>query len=120
FRIPEPFWDAVRQSWQSAEPSLYSRLDLAYDGQSPAKPYGNNADTPTSLYETGFWQWLWLEDNLRDGRLKQGADQFNSLQEKLIERFAELARQNPDWMLHLSCCKGSEIGRASCRERVQI
>ncbi len=113
FRIPEPFWDAVRQSWQNAEPSLYSRLDLAYDGQSPAKLYENNADTPTSLYETGFWQWLWLEDNLRDGRLKQGADQFNSLQEKLIERFAELARQKPDWMLHLSCSKGSDEDRGT-------
>ena len=45
-------------------PSLYSRMDLAYNGSGPAKLYENNADTPTSLYETGFWQWLWLEDKI--------------------------------------------------------
>lgn len=64
FKIPQAHWDLVRDSWQSREPSLYSRLDFVYDGKNPAKLLENNADTPTSLYETGFWQWLWLENNV--------------------------------------------------------
>ncbi len=60
FRIPEQHWDLVRNSWQERAPSLYSRLDLVYNGRGPAKLLENNADTPTSLYESGFWQWLWI------------------------------------------------------------
>lgn len=62
FQIPESMWQNVFDSWKNNDPSLYSRLDFAYDGKGHAKLYENNADTPTSLYETGFWQWLWLED----------------------------------------------------------
>ena len=32
FRIPKHTWGFVRQSWQTQQPSLYSRLDLAWDG----------------------------------------------------------------------------------------
>jgi len=62
FQIPPLFWQSVADSWRNKDPSLYSRLDFAYSGQGPAKLYENNADTPTSLYESGFWQWLWLEE----------------------------------------------------------
>lgn len=31
FRIPKHTWGFVRQSWQTQQPSLYSRLDLAWD-----------------------------------------------------------------------------------------
>jgi glutathionylspermidine synthase len=51
-----------------------------------------NADTPTALYEAAVFQWAWLEDQLATGALPQGADQFNSLHDKLIARFAEIAR----------------------------
>ena len=60
FQIPEGFWQPITDSWKNRDPSLYSRLDFSYDGSGPAKLYENNADTPTSLYESGFWQWLWL------------------------------------------------------------
>lgn len=113
FCIPEPHWALVRESWQRQDPSLYSRLDFAYDGQSPAKLYENNADTPTSLYETGFWQWLWLEDQVNAGRLPRQADQFNSLQERLVNRFRELRAANPGQRLHLSCCQGTEEDRGT-------
>ena len=33
-----------------------------YDGQGPAKLLEYNADTPTSVFETGVFQWVWLED----------------------------------------------------------
>ncbi|UTV29490.1 glutathionylspermidine synthase family protein [Photobacterium atrarenae] len=113
FQIPEPLWQPVLDSWKSREPSLYSRLDFAYDGNGPAKLYENNADTPTSLYETGFWQWLWLEDMVNSGAIRRDADQFNLLQELLMSRFQELARQQPGQTLHFACCKDTEEDRGT-------
>ncbi len=52
----------IAASWKRGDPSLYGRFDLSYDGQGPAKLLEYNADTPTSLYETGVFQWMWLED----------------------------------------------------------
>ena len=89
--IPAAFRGYVRESWENGEPHLYGRLDLAYDGHGPAKLYEFNYDTPTSLYEAAFFQWLWLEEQLERGALAAGTDQFNSLQEALIEAFAYLA-----------------------------
>lgn len=113
FKIPESHWDLIRHSWLAADKSLYSRLDLAYDGISPAKLLENNADTPTSLYETGFWQWLWLEDKVNAGELMRQSDQFNSLQEKLVARFFELHQHHADEVLHFACCKDSEEDRGT-------
>lgn len=89
--IPETAWDAIRTSWRRGDPSLYGRLDLAYGGTGPAKLLEYNADTPTALYETGVFQWLWLEESLRGGRLPPGADQYNAVHERLIERFRAVA-----------------------------
>ncbi|ACY57481.1 hypothetical protein YPD4_0572 [Yersinia pestis D106004] len=105
-RIPKHCWEFVRHSWRSNQPSLYSRLDLAYDGKNPAKLLENNADTPTSLYEAAFFQWLWLEDQISAGNLSTDSDQYNSLQEKLIERFVELRDNHGFSLLHLACCSG--------------
>ncbi|TCL34236.1 glutathionylspermidine synthase-like protein [Azotobacter chroococcum] len=54
-----------------------------------------NYDTPTALYEAAFFQWLWLEQLRLSGELPAAADQFNSIQECLFERFAGLAVQQP-------------------------
>ncbi|WP_250461049.1 glutathionylspermidine synthase family protein [Microbulbifer litoralis] len=113
FRIPESHWDFVRTSWENGDPSLYSRLDFAYSGKGPAKLYENNADTPTSLYETGFWQWLWLQDNVDRRALPLQADQFNSLQEKLVNRFRDLQFLTPGRVLHFACCKDTEEDRGT-------
>lgn len=113
FQLPKTQWDYIRRSWLNNEPSLYSRLDFSYNGKQPAKLYENNADTPTSLYETGFWQWLWLENQVDASVLHRGSDQFNSLQEKLIERLMELAQQRPDEVLHFSCCQDTEEDRGT-------
>lgn len=113
FCIPRAQWDFVRQSWLNGDPSLYSRLDFAYDGKGPAKLYENNADTPTSVYETGFWQWLWLQDNVDSGKLHHSADQFNSLQEKLVNRFRDLQYLTPDRTLHFASCRESEEDRGT-------
>ena len=85
--IPEGLRDYVADSWKRGEPSLYGRFDFAYDGRGPAKLYEYNADTPTSVFETAVFQWLWLEDRIADGTLPAEADQFNSLHEKLVARF---------------------------------
>lgn len=93
--IPEKFWDFVADSWRNKAPSLYGRLDLVYDGTGPAKLLELNYDTPTSLFETGFFQWVWLEDQIMRGKMPQGADQFNSLQDQLEAAFANLPLANP-------------------------
>ena len=85
--IPEKLRDYVADSWKRGDPSLYGRFDFAYDGKGPAKLYEYNADTPTSIYESAVFQWLWLEDRIADGSIPAGADQFNSLHEKLVARF---------------------------------
>ncbi|WP_337185907.1 glutathionylspermidine synthase family protein [Phenylobacterium sp.] len=85
--IPEGSRDDVADSWLRRDPSLYGRFDFAYDGAGPAKLFEYNADTPTSIYETGTFQWIWLEDMIALGALSPDADQFNSLHEKLEQRF---------------------------------
>ncbi len=113
FAIPEQHWALIRQSWDNGDPSLYSRLDFAYNGNGHAKLYENNADTPTSIYETGFWQWMWLENKVDSRAISRRADQFNSLQEKLVNRFIELAVLTPDRVLHFACCKDTEEDRGT-------
>ncbi|HEV7438620.1 MAG TPA: glutathionylspermidine synthase family protein, partial [Methylobacterium sp.] len=90
-RLPEHAWDLVRTSWRRGDPSLYGRLDLSYGGTGPAKLLEYNADTPTALYETAAFQWIWLEEMLAAGRLGPGTDQFNAVHERLIARFREIA-----------------------------
>lgn len=73
----------IRETWVSEPPALYGRLDLAYDGRE-IKLLEYNADTPTALVEAAVTQWYWLEDCFK------GADQFNSLHEKLIAKWKDL------------------------------
>lgn len=88
--IPAESRDDVQDSWVNRAPSLYGRFDFAYDGTGPAKLYEYNADTPTSIYESAAFQWVWLEDMIAAGKLPADADQFNSLHEKLEQRFRTL------------------------------
>ena len=113
FQIPRHTWDFVRQSWKTNQPSLYSRLDFAYDGKGPIKLLENNADTPTSLYESAFFQWIWLEDQIAAGKLPENADQFNGIQELLIERFTELKEKFGFSLLHMTCCRDTEEDRGT-------
>jgi glutathionylspermidine synthase len=98
--IPDAMRDAIAHSWTSGAPSLYGRFDLAYDGNGPAKLLEFNADTPTSIYETAYFQWLWLENMIEAGKLPAGSDQFNRLHEALVERFAQIL--TPGSLLHFS------------------
>jgi glutathionylspermidine synthase len=93
--IPRDFWSYVWNSWNKGQPHLYGRMDLVYNGSGPAKLLELNYDTPTSLFETGFFQWVWLEDQINAGVLPAQADQFNSLQDKLEQAFRELNLAQP-------------------------
>lgn len=93
--IPRDYWSYVWNSWNDREPHLYGRMDFAYHGAGPAKLLELNYDTPTSLFEAGFFQWVWLEEQMQAGLLPAEADQFNSLQDKLEQAFQELLLPNP-------------------------
>lgn len=93
--IPDEFHAAVRESWHRRDLDLYGRFDLAYDGNGPAKMLEFNADTPTSLYEAAVFQWNWLEDMRRRGKLAETDDQYNSIHERLIEAFAHIGKRSP-------------------------
>ncbi|HZX77913.1 glutathionylspermidine synthase family protein [Lysobacter sp.] len=86
----------VEASWRNGERALYGRMDLAYDGRGEPKLLEYNADTPTSLFEASIVQWHWLEDT------RAGADQFNLIHEKLVERWAELLPH--DAVVHFAGC----------------
>lgn len=108
-RIPRFFWDYVRESWLRKDSHLYGRMDFSYDGQSPAKFYEYNADTPTSLYESAFFQWLWLEQMVEEKKLPPEIDQFNIIQEMLIEALVLLKKQKmAGEPLYFSCSQDSE------------
>jgi glutathionylspermidine synthase len=89
FHIPEPFHALVERSWKARAPSLYGRFDLSWDGTGAPKMLEYNADTPTALLEASVVQWFWLQD------VFPGHDQFNSIHEKLIERWKALRAALP-------------------------
>lgn len=93
-RIPEAFWPLILSSWRRKDASLYGRLDLSYGGSGPAKLLEYNADTPTSIFETAVFQWTWLEQGMERHLLPAGADQFNSLHERLIEAWKKIGARD--------------------------
>jgi len=109
--IPRAMWDVIADSWRGGDMSLYGRFDFAYDGSGPAKMLEFNADTPTSIYETAFFQWGWLEDMIASGSLPEGTDQFNRLHEALIERFGQILIKGS--LLHFSAAADHIEDRAT-------
>ncbi|MEI7950015.1 MAG: glutathionylspermidine synthase family protein [Gammaproteobacteria bacterium] len=109
--IAASHWDYLAASWPG-QPQLYGRMDLCYDGLTTPKLLELNYDTPTSVFESGFFQWIWLEDQIENGLLPATADQFNSLQEKLIEAFKALALPQP---FYFSSVEASSEDRGNVR-----
>ena len=103
-RIPRHAWAPIAESWHRRDPSLYGRFDFAYDGREPPKLLEYNADTPTSLYEAAVVQWDWLETMIERGHLPAEADQFNSLHERLIERWRMIGAGRP---VHFACMRAN-------------
>ena len=96
----------IRESWhrRSEQPSLYGRFDLRYDGRGPAQLLEYNADTPTSLVEAASPQWFWMEERF------PGADQWNSLHERLVAAWRRQAHLLPPGPVHFAHSEVDELG----------
>jgi glutathionylspermidine synthase len=97
---------AIADSWRrrAEQPSVYGRFDLRYDGTGPAKLLEYNADTPTSLVEAASAQWFWMEERF------PGADQWNSLHERLVAAWKRQAPLLPPGPLHFVHSEVDELG----------
>ncbi|MEH0427922.1 Glutathionylspermidine synthase [Streptomyces sp. 1222.2] len=97
----------VAEAWRRrAElPSVYGRFDLRHDGTGPVKLLEYNADTPTSLVEAAGPQWFWMEERF------PGADQWNSLHERLVAAWKKQASLLPPGSpLYFAHSAGDELG----------
>jgi glutathionylspermidine synthase len=103
YRLSETAKQLIEKSWREGELSLYGRFDLAYDG-SAIKMLEYNADTPTSLLEAAVVQWHWLED-------RGLPDQFNSIHERLIERWKAVAAKIAAVVPRIHLCGMKEADR---------
>jgi glutathionylspermidine synthase len=102
--IPDLAVPLIESSWEAEPPSLYGRFDLAYDGSNPPKLLEYNADTPTSLLEAAVVQWYWLQDCFPK------RDQFNSLHERLVALWKELAGYLPGRRIDFCSMDDAEDG----------
>lgn len=96
FGIPEWVWPHIAESWKRRDPHVYGRFDLRYDGSGPARMLEYNADTPTSLLEAAVVQWYWKTDVFPED------DQWNSIHEKLVERWTEIKDLLPSQEVHFT------------------
>lgn len=108
--IPKDLHDLVAHSWARGDRHLYGRFDLAYDGTGPVKLLEYNADTPTSAFETAYFQYNWLTDQIAAGVLPPGADQFNSVQESLVDAFQEFSKAS---IFHFAAMTDNEEDRGT-------
>ena len=83
--IPLEAVPAIEWAWEEEPPAIYGRFDILWNGSDPPKLLEYNADTPTSLLEAAVIQWNWLRDVFPE------ADQFNSIHEKLIAKWKDVA-----------------------------
>ncbi|WP_108790427.1 glutathionylspermidine synthase family protein, partial [Xanthomonas fragariae] len=114
--IPRFYWDWIANAWKNRDPHLYGRMDLAYAGDGPAKLYELNYDTPTSLYESAYFQWVWLEQQIAAGLLPKGTDQYNLIQDLLCETLGALALDGAiGAQMHFSAVRDSLEDRATVR-----
>ncbi|MBX6768115.1 MAG: glutathionylspermidine synthase family protein [Actinomadura rubrobrunea] len=102
--IPDRVAPLIEESWRRRDPHLYGRFDLWYDGTGPAKLLEYNADTPTSLVESSIVQWYWLQD------VFPGDDQWNSIHERLVDRWKQIAPHLAKGPVHFAWTNGDETG----------
>ena len=101
--LPEGALDlALRSFEEEADRAVYGRFDLVLGEGGSIKMLEYNADTPTGLVETAVAQWQWLQES------GGGLDQFNSVWDRLVERWKKLAPGLPPGVLHLATCDGDD------------
>ena len=106
--IPDFLHSAIRESWDRDDPTVYMRLDLAWDGVNPPRLLEVNGQTPTSLIEAAVCQWQWLEDRLAMGQLPAGTGQWNTVHEGLGEQWAHLFAARGVRQAHFSAGRSVE------------
>lgn len=103
FHIPPQFHHYIETTWEQDEPSIYGRFDLAYNAENQQiKLLEFNADTPTSLFETGTVQWFW-----KNHYFPESTDQFNSIHEQLIATWKDLKPHIKGETLYFTCVRES-------------
>ena len=104
FALPEWTWEGVAASWRRHDPHVYGRLDLRYDGRGPAKLLEYDADAATALLEASLVQGEWLAD------VAPHEDQWNTVHDALVARWAAVADGLPGSELHVTWSGGDETG----------
>jgi glutathionylspermidine synthase len=107
FGIPEHVIPLIKEAWDKSDDSfwsMYGRFDFAYDGINPPKMLEFNADTPTSLFEASVIQYYWLQD------FNAKFDQFNSIDEKLLETWKWIHERYNSSLYHFACIKNASEG----------
>lgn len=95
--IPNEAVEYAEESFQRGDKDIYGRFDLAYHGEGNVKMLEYNADTPTGLYEAAIIQWEWFQKKYPH------ADQWNSIHESLVSRWAGILADNQkDNLIHFA------------------
>lgn len=106
--IPDYLHHPIQYSWEQDDPSLYMRLDLAYNGTDRPKLLEVNAQTPTSLLESAVCQWQWLKDQQEYQQLPYHATQWNTIHEGLLEQWQYLIHERGVKNIHFCSADNSE------------
>lgn len=101
-KISDSLREPIIKSWERDDPTIFGRMDLAYEGINPPKFLEYNADTPTSLPEASLFQWYWLKAVFPEN------DQFNSLHDCLTEQMEWLKSEKKITELWLTTMEGSD------------
>lgn len=119
--LNQPLAELARVSWYRRDPSLFGRLDFAWDGKGPPKLLEYNADTPAALYEAAVVQSHWLLDSGDRG------GQFNNIDERLVAVWRALKPALPDdGCLHVASnhkhfdCAGTAAYVAHCASQAGL
>ena len=106
--VPEMYWDTIRKSFYEPQQlnHLYGRFDFILDNDGTPRMLEYNADTPTSLYESAHYQWLWKDKAIEQGLIDPNADQFNGIEDMLIERFSKMFK--PGEEVYFTSFEGQE------------
>jgi len=97
--IPEYAVEYAIESLNRGDKDVYGRFDFAYvnNGNDPIiKILEYNNDTPTGLWEAAVMQWYRIQD------ITPEVDQWNSIHEALISRWAQLKVDRPTDLLHFA------------------
>lgn len=100
FKIPESIIPNIEYSWKNQRDfSMYGRFDFSYNGIGKMKMLEFNADTPTSFLEASVIQFVWLKDTFGF----PNKNQFNSIEENLIEYFKKMKKIIKEDTLYFTC-----------------